>query len=262
MKQHGFRFLAIALGAALLVTAPAPADIGINVSPAKFQLAMTPGSTYNVPITVSNGTGDATHIQATMVDFGVAENGDYQIQHVGARPNSLMRWASMNPREFDLPANSTQQVRLSLAVPPSGVTGEYAGIVFFQTRPTRRAGATVSFAVRVATKIYLSIPGTVKIDGAISKMNESHAPGRETYRVLFKNTGNAHVYLRGELSVKKDGVTVDRMVMPAEMLVERGGSRLIEMSGKALPSGKYEAIATIDYGGTSITAGEIAFERP
>ena len=99
------------------LTGRAPADLGIDVSPAKLELTMTPGTSYNIPVTVHNGSTDATHIQVSLVDFGVAQNGDYQIGPVGTRPNSLMKWASINPREFDLPANTTQQVRLSLALP-------------------------------------------------------------------------------------------------------------------------------------------------
>jgi hypothetical protein len=248
------------IGALALMPVSAYSDgLGLDVSPAKLELSMAPGSTYNVPVTVHNSTGIATHVQAAMVDFGVARNGDYEFAKAGARNDSLMRWASINPREFDLPAETTQQIRLSLDVPPGSLNGEYAGIVFFQTRPVRRAGA-VAFSARVATKIYMTIPGTVKIDGAIAKMSASSSAVGELYRVLFKNLGNAHVYLRGQLEVQKDGAAVDRITLPSEELVERGGERLIEVTGKHLPPGKYQAISTIDYGGKSMTGGEINFQ--
>ena len=246
---------------AFAVAAPAPADLGVDVSPAKLELSMTPGASYNIPVTVHNGGIDATHIQATLVDFGVAPNGDYEIQAVGSRSYSLMKWASINPREFDLPGNTTQQVRLSIAL-PSGVhlSGEYAGIAFFQTRAVRRAGA-VALSARVASKVYLTIPGTVKIDGAISKLTASNGAGGETYRVLFKNLGNAHEYLSGEVQIQKDGATLDRIPMQRELLVERGGERLIEVNGKPLPPGKYTVVAMVDYGGKTETGGEIVFDK-
>jgi P pilus assembly chaperone PapD len=260
-----YRILALATAfTALLFLAPqsAPADLGLDVSPAKMELSMPPGSSYNIPVTVRNGTTTATHIQATLVDFGVTQSGDYKVQRVGSRSDSLMRWASINPREFDLDPNTTQQVRLSLAIPNStSLSGEYAGIAFFQTRPTRRAPNAVAFSVRIATKIYVTIPGTVKVAGAITKMSAVGRGGPELYHILFQNTGNAHVYVRGELDVQKDGATVERIPVPGEMLVERGGERLIELTGNALPPGKYQAIATLDYGGKTMTGGEIVFER-
>lgn len=261
MKHYrAFAFVTALAALVLLAPQPAPADLGLDVSPAKLELTMTPGTTYNIPITIHNGAENATHVQATLVDFGVANNGDYQIERAGARHYSLMRWASINPREFDLASGNTQQVRLSLALPKSDLNGEYAGIAFFQTRPVRRAGA-VALSVRVASKFYLTIPNTVKIDGAITKMTASSAPSGEMYRVLFKNLGNAHVYLRGQILVKKGSETVAQLPMPDEMLVERGGERLVEVPGKGLPSGKYMVIAMIDYGGKTQTGGEIVYNK-
>lgn len=255
--------LSLASLAAMLALTAGPsssAGIGLDVSPAKLELSIPAGTSYNIPLTIRNSSGDPVHIQAQLVDFGVKPDGDYLFARVGTRPNSLMRWASINPREFDLPAGTTQQVRLSLAIPNErSLSGEYAGIVFFQTRPVRRAGA-VSFSARVGTKIYATIPGTVKIDGAIAKMTAQTGPAGELYRVLFKNTGNAHVYLRGQVEIQRGGETVDRMQMPSEMLVERGGERLIDVIGKRLAPGNYQAIATIDYGGKAMTGGEIGFE--
>lgn len=260
MKQ--IRTVVSLLGLALVVLAPSsvPASLGIDVAPAKLDISIPAGQAFNIPITVHNSSTSNVHVQATMVDFGVAPNGDYQIQRVGSRPYSLMKWASINPREFDLPANTTQQVRLSVSVPSGGVSGEYAGIVFFQTRPDRRAGNTVAFSARVATKIYDVVPNTQKMDGAISKMTAIRGLGGQSYRVLFKNTGNTHVYLRGTLEVKRNGSTVDRIVLPSEVLVERGGERLIEVTGKKLEPGHYSAIALVDYGGKAMTGGEISFD--
>lgn len=221
---------------------------------------MPAGKSYNIPVTVSNQSGSTTHIQASMVDFMVDQSGGYKISPPGSRGNSLMRWAFINPREFDLPAGTSQQVQLSLHLPSdSTLSGEYSGIVFFQTRPVRRAGA-VAFSARIATKIYLTIAGTEKVDGAIAKMNVVSEPSDELYRVMFKNTGNMHVYLNGQLEIQKDGATVDRISLPDNELVERGGERLIQVSGKSLPPGKYQAIAMVDYGGKTMTGGEVAFE--
>lgn len=239
-----------------------PQGLGIEVTPAKFELAIPPGTPpYNIPITIRNSSGATVHIVSTMTDFGVSKTGEYAFDRAGTRADSLLRWATINPREFDLPSDSTQQVRMTLTVPKSSsLTGEYAGIVFFQTRPVRRSQA-VSVSVRIATKIYATIPGTVKLAGAITKMTASNGSGGESYRVLFKNTGNAHVYVGGNLEVHKDGQLVERIPLQGSELVERGGERLIQASGKPLSPGKYQVIALVDYGGSTMTGGEIEFEK-
>ena len=259
MKHFRAVILVLVLAGTALAPSSAPASLGLDVAPAKLDISIPPGVTYNVPITIHNASTNSTHVQGTMVDFGVAQNGDYQIGRIGSRPYSLMRWASINPREFDIAAGTTQQVRLTITVPSGGVSGEYAGIIFFTTRPERRAGG-VAFSARIATKIYQIVPNTAKVDGAIAKMTALRSSGGEAYRILFKNLGNAHVYLRGTLEIKRNGSTVERITMPSEVLVERGGERLIEVTGRKLEPGHYSAVALVDYGGKAMTGGEISFD--
>jgi hypothetical protein len=259
VKRLSLLLTTIALIAAMTSAADSDAVLGINVTPAKFEAAMTPGSTYNLPITVNNTSFSSTHILASLSDFGLNENGDYEFERAGTRPTSVLRWAAIKPREFDIPPNSIQQVQLTLTIPDDkNLSGEYAGVVFFQTRP-ERGKRGVMFSARVATKLYITIQGTEKIDGAITKMTSTKAPSGQMYRVLFKNTGNTHVYCRGDLIVQKNGSVVYQMPLPANLLVERGGERIIQALGKPLSPGTYQAIATVDYGGKTETGGEINF---
>jgi hypothetical protein len=263
MKQI-FLGRAVVLGLALLALVPLPASsvgLGIEVTPGKLEIEIPAGASYNVPISVRNSSFDPVHVLASMVDFGVGVSGDYEFMKVGTRPYSLMRWASIRPREFDIPPGSAQQVQLTLQVPQEAdLSGEYAGIVFFQTRPSRQKGNSVAFSVRVASKIYATIPGTVDPKGAITKMTAGSSPRGETYRVLFRNTGNTHVYLRGQLVVQRGNAVVDTLQLGQGDLVERGGLRQLEVVGKHLDPGTYQAIATVDYGGKTETGGEIAFD--
>jgi|SRR5579872_1520674 len=257
------RFLLAAAVAAIAVLRPQSADsvgLGIDVSPAKLDISSDAGRSLTLPITVHNSAPDSAHIQATMVDFGVGPDGSYQYQKVGARPYSLMRFASINPREFDLPAGTSQQVVFTILMPEGEhYSGEYAGIVFFQTRPSRRPGQSVAFSARVASKIYETIPGTSVLSGVITKMSSLAASGGRAYRVIFHNSGNTHVYLRGSITVQKNGQPIDQVAMENNMLVERGGDRTIQVNGKALPPGQYQAVAQIDYGGKTDTGGVIDF---
>jgi hypothetical protein len=258
------RFLTLGIAALVFVAAATTRGdsvaFGITVTPARYEAGIPIGTTANVPITVQNTTDGSVHIQTTLSDFSLTQGGNYQFAKVGTGPYSLLKWAAVRPREFDIPAGTTQQVQLTIAMPSDPqLSGEYAGIVFFATRPERRTHG-VAFSARVASKFYITVPNTVKIDGAIVKMVAVKSGGHVHYRVLFKNTGNAHEYLRGQVVVQKNNVIVDQAAMDDNMLVERGGTRLIEVSGKSLPAGQYQAIATIDYGGKTETGGAINFE--
>ena len=57
----------------------------------------------------------------------------------------------------------------------------------------------------------------------------------------------------------KGGSLVDQIQLPKDTLVERGGIRVIEGQGKRLAPGSYQAVAVVDYGGSSLVAGQTAF---
>ncbi|MDQ2864866.1 MAG: hypothetical protein M3R51_01435 [Candidatus Eremiobacteraeota bacterium] len=260
-QRHNVLAIALAMFVALLPASADSLSLGITVTPGKFEVSIPLGTTYNVPVSVANTSISPTHIQATMVDFGLTQGGDYRFDRAGTRPYSLLKWASIRPREFDIAQGTSSQVQLTIAIPSDQrLSGEYAGIVFFQTRPERRAGAGVAFSARVASKIYETIPGTLKIEGAIEKMTSSASSDGRLYRVFFQNTGNAHVYLRGQIIIEKAGNVVYQVAMPGNLLVERGGGRTVEVHGKSLDPGSYQAIATVDYGGKTETGGEINFD--
>jgi len=259
-KRRGVLALAGLVIATLVPFTGKPDAMGLEVTPGKLEISVPTGATYNIPISVRNSSFDQVHVQGSMTDFSVGLDGAYAFQRVGARPNSLLKWAAIRPREFDIAPGTIQQVQLTVQLPQSpSLSGEYAGIVFFQTRPQRKRG-TMAFAIRVASKIYETIPGTVKLDGAITKMSAVSSSKGETYRVLYRNSGNAHVYIRGQLTIQKGGSVVDQVELANGQLVERGGDRLVEVTGKRLEPGSYQAIATIDYGGKTETGGEIAFD--
>ena len=84
-------------------------------------------------------------------------------------------------------------------------------------------------------------------------------PGGQQYAINFKNTGNIHLYLNGHIDIKQGGSVVDQITLPKDTLVERGGMRVIDGQGKHLQPGSYQAVAIVDYGGTSLVAGQTAF---
>ncbi len=250
------------IGAVLaLVPVGSSAELGLDVSPAKLEIVFTPGSSYNLPVTVHNNGQAAVHVLTSMSDFTLNLAGDYQFTKPGTNAYSLMKYATVNPREFDLPADQSQQVRLTITIPNSStISGEFPGVVFFQTRPERHGGIGVAFSAKIATKIYAQIKDTVKASGRVEKFSTERSGPGQLYRVMFHNTGNGHVYLNGRVEVRKAGVLVEKVPIGPSLLVERGGERLMEIPGKKLEPGHYDAIAAVDYGGEKLVGGQLAFD--
>jgi len=257
MKRH---ILALAATALYVLAAayPAPADLSLDVAPAKIEVPVTPGTVQTVPITVRNtGTGPM-HIQTSIVDYEVTQSGDYVFGRPGTGRYSLGAWATINPREFDVAPNSFQLVRMTINV-PQGISGEYSGIAFFQTRPLRHSGGGIVFSERVASKIYLYSGNTVRIDGNIDGIAVKETNIGERFLIGFKNTGNAHLYLNGNIQIRKGADMVQRIPLQQQMLVERGGRRIVEAFSQKLPPGQYTALALIDFGGPNLAGGQTSF---
>jgi hypothetical protein len=253
-------FLTLAATALYIVGAayPAPADLSLDVAPAKLEVQAVPGTTQTVPITVRNSGDTPMHIQASVVDFTLSPGGDYIFTKAGSGRYSAAGWAQLNPREFDVPANSFQLVRMTINV-PSGITGEYSSIAFFQTRPLRHTGGGITFSERVASKIYLYSGNSVRIDGAIDGIAVKQTDSGERLLVDFRNMGNAHVYLNGDIQIRKGTETVQQIPLQKQILVERGGRRVIEAFSQKLPAGNYTALALIDFGGPNLAGGQTSF---
>lgn len=237
---------------------PAPADLSLDVAPAKLEVQAVPGTTQTIPITVRNSGDTPMHIQASLVDFAVSPGGDYIFSKPGTNRFSAAKWAELNPREFDVPANSFQLVRMTVNV-PTGITGEYSAIAFFQTRPLRHTGGGITFSERVASKIYLYSGNSVRIDGAIDGIAVKHTDRGERFLIGFRNTGNAHIYLNGDIQIRKGTETVQQIPLDKQVLVERGGRRVLEAYSQKLPAGDYTALALIDFGGPNLAGGQTSF---
>jgi P pilus assembly chaperone PapD len=252
--QRILRNLGVVAVFGLAMTAPSPADISVDVSPAKYELSTAPGKQETFPITVRNTSGAPVHIVASLADFQVGPTGNYAFSQPGKSPYSLSKDITINPREFDVDAGQFTQVRFSVDVPASAV-GEYSNLVFFTTRPTRKSGG-LSIVERIASKIYVIIPESTRIGGEVDDVKAQSLGDGQHYLVDFHNTGNAHVYLSGRVEVKQGGAVVDRITFPQGLLVERSGKRLIDAVGKKLAPGSYSIVALVDYGGPNLVAGQ------
>jgi len=252
------RGLVLAVGAVItaLTAEPAHADMSLDVAPARYEFPADPGTMKTFPITVRNVGTSAAHVVASLNDLDTSSTGKVRFLAPGAVKFSSGKWSAVNPREFDLEPGAFIQVRYTVTV-PSGAKGEYATLVLFTTRPPRKAGG-FGLTESVASRLYV-VAGDAAPGGAVGDVKTTpNITGRD-YTVTFNNTGTMHEYVGGHVDVTHDGSVVDRIQLPASTYVARGYSRIVSGQGKTLPSGSYDAVAILDYGGPSRVAGKTTF---
>ena len=234
----------------------------MRVVPGRIDLQISPGITSSVPVTVTNTSDIPLHIVVTSGEFTIDDTQTYAYSPPSVQGNSLATWLAIRPREFDIAPQSFQQVEISVVVPGRQLNGEYAGVVFFQTRPGRDSvhrGVGVAFAERYADKVYATVAGTGTRDGRVERVAADMVGNKERYRVAFRNTGNVHEYLNGRIEILRGGAIVQTLALPKNTLVERGGERNIEVTGERLVPAAYDVVAIVDYGAGK-TGGKIHLE--
>jgi hypothetical protein len=243
--------------AASIAPPPAAADLSLDVEPARYELAAPAGATRTLPLTVRNTGTALTHVVASVNDFRVTADGRYAFLPPGATRYSAGTWTTVNPREFDLAPGAFQEIRYSVSV-PSRAAGEYSSLVFFTTRPPR-ARAALGVMERVASRVYVLVDGDAHVAGRVDGVSVRPTPTGRRYALDFTNTGTMHVYLNGEVEILRGDAVVDRIPLPKDVLVERGGSRAIDVDGRALAPGAYAAVGIVDYGAPKRVAGRAEF---
>jgi len=248
--------VAVSAVLAALTAQPARADLSLDIRPARYEFAADAGTMKTFPITVRNVGTARTHVVVSLADLDTSEAGQVRFLSPGAAKFSSGRWSEVNPREFDIAPDTFVQVRYTVSV-PSGAQGEYATLVLFTTRPSRKPGG-FGLTESIASRLYV-VAGDAQPSGAVGSIaTEPNVTGRR-YAINFKNTGSMHEYVTGHVDVTHDGTAVDHVDLPPSTFVGRGASRTVMAQGKVLPAGTYQAVAVLDYGGPTRVAGKTTF---
>jgi hypothetical protein len=235
--------------------------ISLNVWPPKIELTVMPGETRTGIINVDNRGSAVANLVAYITDVGMERNGNIAFPEGGSLPYSCEPWLLVNPEQFRLAQGSGQQVRYTLKV-PRDASGTYLACVFIQTRPEDRPFATGSaISARLGSMLIVNVTGTgTKAAELFSMGTQRSKDGKQTQVELgIRNKGNVLLRPTGTIEIKSEaGWTVDKVDFNQDkQAVLPLSERLypIAISPNVEP-GAYRLIATIDYGGRELLAGE------
>lgn len=254
-----------------------PALAGMSVSPLKQEVTVKPGEVVKVTVTVWNGNEDGKaapeEVSLQVMDVKATEEGVLLFPPAGTLPGSASKWISASRTQLNLEPNQSEQVTLTIVPPPTTPPGEYYAAVMVATamKPSQTSGVNVQF--RIASGIFVTIPGRTfakqaKIERCELLWPEVPAPtaGQASagepapatqpanrmprISVLLHNTGQARFNGTGKVRIQDAAA---REVFSAPLGSKRacvfgGDGRLFEaVLTKPLPAGKYTIKAEIDY---------------
>ncbi len=186
------------------------------VGPGKIELAINPGESKTVEITIANRTGTARVFEIHAEDIAGSSDPSRALVLLGddRGPYSMKDYVKVESKRFELPHNQRARIPVTISIPSDAEAGGLYGSVLVSTvsteaRKAQEDGTAPQSAVvsRIGTSFFITIPGTVARDGNLADF--STVPQKHVYQngpipfgLLFENRGSTHLAPYGEIRIK------------------------------------------------------------
>jgi len=233
----------------------AQAQSTVGVDPVAKVFSAAPGQVITQVLNVynPNPTTQKLKIVAYLSDMNISETGESVYPPAGSMPESLEKWATFSPSDFELGGQDIQQVRYTITVPKDAAPGTHWGMLMFEAQdPAPVPGKTLaSFRLRVSHTIYVNVQPTTQAGNILGIFEQQPKTKTDIYQlgVQYGNTGNVVNGVRGRVEVRDaQGVLVATLDLPLTVALP-GRNVLIKTSwGGPVPKGQYSALVILDNG--------------
>ena len=181
----------------------------IAISPAKLQIALSPGQIFQGQLEVSNpSTEDSLHYTVALRPFTV-EDESYQLSFEDTTDFSqILSWVTLAQTSGTLAPGAKDIVAYQIAVPsdaPAG--GQYLAFLVAPSdenmaQPTN--GMTIKHSANIASLLYATVDGKIKQELTVleNKAKLIYLDGPIKVSSLVKNSGNTHLEASYALTIR------------------------------------------------------------
>jgi hypothetical protein len=233
------------------------------VGPGKADVAINPGESKIVYMTVTNRTGEERRFNVTVQDAQGSQDPQTPIELLGddRGPYSLKDYVSVPAETFILGHNQRARIPVTVSIPADSEPGGRYGSVLIDTvavesniRDSQTTVPQSAIIARVGTLFFVTIPG--EVDRA-ARLKEFATIGKQTmfgggpvkFGVLYENTGSIHTAPAGEVRITNLlGDEVGLVVLEPWFVLPKS-ERIREISwNREFLFGRYTATAQITRG--------------
>lgn len=247
-------------------SSPPPAEDGIGVAPARFELPMLPGTERTVVVNViynaASNESQPCRLVASLGDWTILSNGDPEYYKAGTQSNSASSWLTYSPAEMTALPGRVHPIRVTISVPKDAEPGDHLAALFVEARPDNLKLAQdrrrVILRFRMAALFYVMVPGLTR-KGSLTNLAAQVSEQGIIVVPTLRNEGNSH--LRPSESVKivsGSGVVVAELP-ESEATPVLGGAEVRHrvLIQRSIPPGTYSVRYRVDFrDGNSITEGQ------
>ena len=242
-------------------------------TPMQFDISLSPGKDATKTIQVTHGGSAPMSLAVSVKDYYYDKDGKKQESDPGTIPEGLGRFIKASPMTFDLKPGESKPVTFTVKMPPDAPGSHWTTIYISQiSRPKPRklaqgkSGLELFTFFRVAVRVLQFDPLVKERAGHISDMTielNSKTAVPAIY-VTFENDTKNILRCKGHVQIlNENGEMIAKLPLyksgafTAYPYRPRVTSTLIK--DRLLP-GTYIALATIDFGGEDLVAGELEFD--
>jgi len=222
-------------------------EANFSVTPPRVEVKAPPGSIRTVNFVFTNQERQRVHFRLHLKDIHINSDGEIALLEKGSTSWSASNWVEFKELEFELSQGQCKNV-LGLLRIPKGVTGERYTRLAVEASLTRPKTGEKMTTLIPETIITVTVGDKLERKGEISEFRFLQTNGgAPEFSVLFKNTGNVHLILKGAITLKdwSGNTIVESPFSEGEVLVLPGGCRTFTTSpGESLQAGEYKAKVT------------------
>ena len=210
---------------------------GIQMSPARFDLALEAGATREIKINMHNYDDIARDVAIDVEDFFVVDDTMEPQFFVPSdehprKTYDVIDWIDV-PDNFIIEGNTSRDIYFNLHIPENQPTSGYYGAIFFKTRAPDREilnedgsnSAKIMVNYRVGTLFTFAVQGDepMMIDGGVSEFDTTEKVFWDSPIEFFAklySTGNIHYKIKegGQIEIKRFGKKFSTIILEPRVL--------------------------------------------
>ena len=262
-SRRNSRIFRCLFGYSVFVVLAAP--LGAQIAVDRLEIVFHPrGADPRVGVINLKNEGDKpVQAQVRLEDWNRAEDGTNKWYPQGTLAGSCGTMLQIFPASVNLDPGASQAVRVVMDSAAAPASECWAAAVVETVQPHVASGRAINYLLRTAVKVYI-VPPAIPAEGEVTALEVLRVPSglADSLYVVFQNTGGRHLIARGSVEFRRsDNSVAGKVQLP--VLYNLPGARSRGRVGiPKLPSGRYVALAILDYGGDQLAAAQAEYEVP
>jgi hypothetical protein len=224
----GLTTLSLALGG-LTTLAQNPGSLGIMPTTSDPKNSQTKtwflekveaGSSVSRAVNILNFYKEDKEVEVRAKDNIQTRDGSWDFKDNAVKDEFLGSWVKLEKDKVSVPAGKSTEAKFTVNVPSDAKPGEYGGVIAVQL-PTIADNQGVAIENRVGSRIYLTVPGDLKMAVKMDKfeflspksLNYSQSTSDKVAMQLnFENVGNIFTKSFGKVQITTPTGTIEQVV--------------------------------------------------